>query len=68
MSMPRVTIREAAKILGLSPFTVGVMVRTKRLPHYRIGGRIFFSQEELLAWIEAQHVPACVSPEAVRNQ
>jgi excisionase family DNA binding protein len=62
-STPHVPISEAAKLLGHSPFWVGAMARAKKLPHYRIGGRIFFSREELLAWIAAQHVPA-EEPEA----
>jgi excisionase family DNA binding protein len=53
----RIRTTEAAEILGVSAFTVGVLTRAGRLPHYRIQGRIYFSPDELVDWIEAQHVP-----------
>jgi excisionase family DNA binding protein len=62
----RIKTAEAARLLQLSPYTVGCMVRARRLPHYRIGRQVFFNRDELLAWLEAQHVPASDRDEYAR--
>jgi excisionase family DNA binding protein len=54
----RLRIPQAAERLNRSEYTLGKMVRERRIPHYRIGHIIEFDPDELDAWVEAQHVPA----------
>jgi excisionase family DNA binding protein len=52
-----IDLKQAAKLIGISAFTVGCMVRGRRIPHYRFGRRIMFDEAELAAWIRDRHVP-----------
>lgn len=52
--MERMGIKEAAPYLGASPFKLGEMCRQKKIPHYRIGNRIYFRKVVLDQWIEEQ--------------
>lgn len=45
---------EAAKYIGCSDYTIRQMVRERRIPHYRIGVKILFTQNSLDKWIEEQ--------------
>jgi excisionase family DNA binding protein len=51
-------VSQAAKELGISPISVRRKVRTKELPHRRIGNLIRFTPEDLAAYLEAAAVPA----------
>lgn len=53
---PRICLREAALLVGLSVYTLGCLARGRRVPHYKLGGRYHFSPGELLSWLEEQHV------------
>jgi excisionase family DNA binding protein len=46
---------ETAKILGVSPPTLYQLARQRKIPHLRIGDRVLFDIDEILA---ASHVPA----------
>lgn len=46
---------ETAKILGVSPPTLYQLARQRKIPHLRIGDRVLFDIDEVLAAI---HVPA----------
>lgn len=52
--MERMTVKEAAKFLGISEFKLYDMVRLKQIPHFRIGAKIIFRTETLNNWIEEQ--------------
>lgn len=51
------TVRQAADHLGLSANSVRALIKRKRIPHYRVEGRILFDEVELDAWVrgERQH-------------
>ena len=55
--MQKIDRKEAARELGVSPFTVGVYVRGRRIPHYRVGRRIVFDRDEIREWLAARRVP-----------
>lgn len=43
--------KEAAKILGVSLITIDRELAKKRLPHFRVGRRVLFTQELLARYI-----------------
>jgi excisionase family DNA binding protein len=51
-----IDIRPASRLLGISPFTLGSLVRRRAIPHYRIGRRIKFLPSELEQWRLAKRV------------
>ncbi|WP_082087789.1 helix-turn-helix domain-containing protein [Domibacillus indicus] len=50
----RMTIKQAAVFLGVYPGTLYRYVQEGTVPHYRVGRRIFFTQETLSEWIGRQ--------------
>lgn len=52
MIKTRLLPQEAAKFLGCGYDKLMQMVRAKKIPHYRIGRRVFFTREALVEWIE----------------
>ncbi len=47
-----VTIQEAADLLHLSVPTCYTKVSKRELPHTKKGGRLYFSRQELLKWLQ----------------
>lgn len=52
--------KEAARILGIQPDTLNVWRATKRynIPYVKVGSRVFYRQEDLLAFIRENMVGA----------
>jgi len=48
----RLLPKEAADHIGCKYDKLMQMVRLKQIPHYRIGRRVFFTQESLDLWID----------------
>ena len=47
--------KEAARLVGCAESTLMRLVKNSDVPSpYKIGGKLFFSREEVLAWIEYQ--------------
>ncbi len=52
-----ITVKAAARFLGVSPSLVYAYVERKRIPHYRMMGRsIRFRLSELVEWRQQFHV------------
>ena len=51
---------EAAQFLDKSTHWVQVNRKRLGIPHYKIGGRYYFKQEELEAWLHLNHIEARV--------
>jgi excisionase family DNA binding protein len=51
-------IQQAGKELRLAPITVRRMMRTGKISYHKLGGKYFFTPEDLAAFIEAAAVPA----------
>jgi hypothetical protein len=51
---------DAAQLLGKSQHWVQVNRKRLGIPHYKIGGRYYFKQEELEAWLNLNHIEAKV--------
>ncbi len=52
-------VEDVAKRLNVSESWVYKKIRTKVMPHIRIGGIIRVPEKELLAWVEAHAVEGC---------
>lgn len=50
------TAKEVAEYLGISLDMVYLLVREKRIVHFRIGSRILFKKEAIDNWIESQMI------------
>ena len=50
---PPLSIREAAKLIGLSPWTVRQRLIPKGLPHFRSGasGKLIFYRDQVADWV-----------------
>ena len=52
--MTRLLPQEAAEYIGCGYDQIMKMVRQKKIPHYRIGRRVFFTKEKLALWVDNQ--------------
>lgn len=50
------TVDEVAEYLGISSEMVRLLVREKRIVHFRIGRRILFKREAIDKWIEEKMI------------
>lgn len=50
--------KEAAEILGISHKTIHSYVRYRKIPYYKIGGKLLFDSEEIEALISKSKVDA----------
>jgi hypothetical protein len=51
-------IKQASEELRLAPITIRRRVRAKLIPHRKIGGRIFFTPQDIQEYIDQSAVPA----------
>jgi excisionase family DNA binding protein len=54
----KLSLLQAAPLLGVSPFTLRAWVRERRVPFYRLGRRIVFSRADLTEFLAAARIPA----------
>ena len=50
------SMRDAARTLGISERTLWTLVHERQFPHVRLGRRLMFSRAALEAWIASQQV------------
>ena len=50
------SIRQAARLLGLRKGTLYNLTSRKEIPHYKVGNRIFFREIDLRTWFESKRV------------
>lgn len=60
---------EAAEFLCVSKRTLYRLVSEKQVPHYRIGNRYLFNEQQLLTWLDpfANGIEAPTSPRSARR-
>ncbi len=58
----KLSLIQAAPVLGVSPYTVRSWVRERRVPFYRCGRRLVFSRQELERWLSARRVAPTDEP------
>lgn len=49
----KMTYGQTVTFLGVSRRTLGKWVRAGTVPHYRIGGRVYFDEGQLFNWLES---------------
>jgi excisionase family DNA binding protein len=54
----RLSLLEAAPILGVSPHTVRAWTRQRRLPYHKLGRRLVFDRADLERFLAEHRVPA----------
>ena len=58
-----ITKKEAARLVGCAESTLMRLVKNSDCPSpYKIGGKLFFSRQEILEWIEEQKRNSRVMP------
>ncbi len=56
MSLKLLTVDEIAAMFRVSKTTVYRIVESRLIPFYRLGGKLRFKEDEVLAYLEAQRV------------
>jgi excisionase family DNA binding protein len=54
----RLSVHEAAPILGVSTFMVRALIRQRRLPYYKVGRRVVLDVADLEAYLLEHRVEA----------
>lgn len=56
----QLTPDEAAAIVGVSKQTMAAWRCTKKesIPYYKVGGKVYYREQDLLAWLESKRVAA----------
>jgi excisionase family DNA binding protein len=52
------TISQASKRIGISPSKLYQLVGARRIGHYRVGGKIIFSENDITSFLAGCHVSA----------
>ena len=55
--MRLLTVSEAADFLGLSKSTLYKRTCARAIPFYKLGSRVLFEEDALVAWTRMHHVP-----------
>lgn len=59
---------EAAAFLNVSKATLYKLTMTRRIPFYKVGSRVMFSEEQLLTWVKSfEHLLEEPSPRRTRR-
>ncbi len=56
--MDRLTVKEAAAYLRLSPFTLRGWISQKKIPHIKLSRRVFLRKDDLDKLLDGAFVPA----------
>lgn len=49
-----ITVRELCELLRLSRSTVYTLISEKKIPHFKLGGKILFDKEKIQNWIDSK--------------
>lgn len=56
--MDKIDYEQASRMTGIKKPTLYAMVSQKRIPHFRLGGRLVrFSRSELGKWVQDRYIP-----------
>lgn len=54
MNCITLTVKEAAKLIGVSTGTIYTMARTGEIPSVKVRGRVLFHREKLEQWLRGE--------------
>jgi excisionase family DNA binding protein len=54
-TIPDMTVTQAAKLTKLKARHLYSLVKAQQIPHFKLGGKIKFNREQLLAWLNEQN-------------
>ena len=57
-TVARLSIKEAAARLGVTPETIRTWVRLRKLPFYKIGKRVVFLASDIDRFFDSRRVPS----------
>lgn len=57
------TVAEASELLRLRPSTLREWIGKRKIPHVKLGGRVFIRRSDIDALIEDSVVPAAMNPD-----
>lgn len=61
-------VSEAAKFLNVSEALIRKLTASKKIPFYKFGSRVMFSEEQLLTWVAGfEHLAEEPSPRSTRR-
>lgn len=52
-----IDLGEVQEITGFSRAKIYQLTSRKKIPHFRLGGKLRFSRSDLISWVEAHRVP-----------
>ena len=52
------SVDQAARVLGLGKPTLYRLTSSRRIPHYKVGGKLLFDPHKLQLWLEQYFRPA----------
>jgi len=58
-------VSECAIFLGITPSRVRHLASERDIPHYKRGGKMYFSKQELQDWMLAERIPTNKEIEAI---
>jgi excisionase family DNA binding protein len=58
------TVIEASKKIGISPSKLYQLIAARQIAHYRVGGKILFSDEDIIAFLAGCRVGVAAAPAA----
>lgn len=58
-------VEETAFLLGVTPGRIRHLASDREIPHYKRGGKLYFSKHELFSWMLDERIPTNKEIEAI---
>jgi excisionase family DNA binding protein len=62
------TVKELAKWVKLSESHIYFLVNKKKIPHFKLGGKLLFDADKIKVWIESTNVTQESEPKITENE
>lgn len=53
MESKYITIKQVSILINIGIPTINTLIRKKKIPSYKVGGKRLFDRDEILAWMKA---------------
>jgi excisionase family DNA binding protein len=61
------TVREASRRIGISASKLYQLVAARKIGHYRVGGKLIFSDDDVATFLASCRVGVAVTPIAIHR-